>query len=81
MYSLPILIPLYIAFSIRNALISQSGEMSIPVSLVLGGCAIVVIVWTLFFLIYFTKQRTKNPELYEKGFLSELKVGGANNDK
>lgn len=81
MYSLPILIPLYIAFSIRNVLISQSGEMSIPVSMVLVGCAIVVITWTIFFLIYFTKQRTKNPELYEKGFLSEFKVGSANHDK
>lgn len=81
MYSLPILIPLYVAFSTRSALIPKSGEMNIPAVLILGSCAIVVIVWTIFFLLYFTKQRTKNPELYEKGFLSEIKVSGADNDK
>jgi hypothetical protein len=75
MYALPILIPLYMAFSIKDALVSNNGEMSLPVALVQGACAIAVFLWTIFFLLFFTKQRTNNPEL------SELTVGGVKNDK
>jgi len=81
MYALPILIPLYIAFSIKDVLILKNGEISLPVALMLGGCVIVILLWTGFFLLYFTKQRTNNPELYEKGFLSELHISEVKNDK
>lgn len=75
MYVLPMFIPVMGAMAVHKHLISND-QLNVGVALFLGVCGIAGIAWTVWFLLYFTKQRNANPELYEKGFLSELEVRG-----
>ncbi len=74
MYLIPLSLPLYIAVELQDALVSKEGDVIFAVAGILGLCYLAALGWTIFFLIYFTRQRTSNPELYEKGFLSELTI-------
>jgi len=79
MYILPMFIPILIVSSIYESLIVKN-ILNIPVVVLMFVCGIIAVVWTIYFLTYFTKQRNSNPELYEKGFMSELKVNGGSNE-
>lgn len=75
LYFFPLAFFMMIGYEAKNRLFTASNaHMNIPVAILLAICAICVVLWSAFFLIYFTKQRTKNPHLYNKGFLSEFSV-------
>ena len=73
MYLIPLVIPLYIAFTLKDVLILE-GKLNTSIAILLSICCFTAVGWTIFYLIFFTKQRTSNPELYEKGFLSEIRI-------
>lgn len=79
MYILPLSIPIILVMSIYEALMFKN-TVNIPVAIIIGICALVSFAWTIFFLIYFTNQRNTNPDLYEKGFLSELTITGGQHE-
>jgi hypothetical protein len=77
MFVFPLSIPLFIAYETHSRLFDDATDkVNSGVALVIGICALMVIGWAIFFLVYFTKQRTKNPKLYQPGFLEEIPQGG-----
>jgi hypothetical protein len=78
MYLFPLSIPVIIAMSMYDLMIIEN-KINTPVAIIVGICGFLSFFWTLFFLLYFTKQRNSKPELYEKGFMSELSVKGGDN--
>lgn len=69
MFLIPLIIPFYFA---RRALIYifVNNDFNLPIMVGLVTCVVIIILWTLFFLFYFTKERTRNPRLYGKGFVA-----------
>jgi hypothetical protein len=53
-----------------------TNKVNAGAAIIIGICGLFVLGWAIFFLLYFTKQRTKNPQLYRKGFLSDFSVKG-----
>lgn len=74
LYLIPLFIPLYIVSKIWNRLILSNNSINWEIMWTIIICAGVVTIWTTFFLIYFTKIRTKNPRLYGKIFISDFKT-------
>ena len=74
LYLFPICFFLIIGYEAKEHLFVNDTEINIAVATLLGICATCVVIWSVFFLIYFTRQRTKNPQLYNRGFLSEFSV-------
>jgi len=74
MYLLPIILPFYIAVTSLSKLILSDGSINSQLLTIVSVCSVTVLLWTIFFLIYFTKIRTKNPNLYGKTFVSEFRV-------
>jgi len=79
MYILPLSIPVLTAIAFYDTMI-VNGKLDVAVVTIVGVCVIIAFAWTIFFLIYFTNQRNNNPELYQKGFMSELSVKGGDNE-
>lgn len=78
-YALGMFIPIRFAMSLQDSAIAN-GVLNVPVVIAIGVSSLVSFIWSIFFLIYFTNQRNNNPELYEKGFMSELNISGGNNE-
>jgi hypothetical protein len=57
-----------------------NGKLNASVAIIVGICCLIAFLWTVFFLIYFTNQRNKNPELYQKGFMSDVNVKGGEDE-
>jgi len=74
LYLFPLGFFLIIVYEAKDHLFVNDNQINTAVAALLGICAMCVVIWSVFFLIYFTRQRTKNPHLYNKGFLSELSV-------
>ena len=75
LYLLPTAFFLYIAFCVKGKLFNgNTSEINIVVAIILAICGIFVLGWTLFYLLFFTNQRTKNPHLYKKGFMSDYSI-------
>jgi len=73
----PLSIPVFIAYEAHSRLFDDmTSKVNSGAAMVIASCIVVVIGWTTFFLIYFTKQRTKNPHLYRQGFLRDFSVKG-----
>jgi len=64
----------------KNLFIRETNQINLPVAIMLAICALSILLWTGFFLIYFTRQRTKNPHLYDKGFLSHVSIRDKENE-
>lgn len=79
MYIFPLSIPVLTAMSIYEKMF-ENGELNVSVAIIVGICVLLAFFWTIFFLIYFTNQRNKNPELYQKGFMSDISVKGGNDE-
>lgn len=58
----------------KNLFMENACQLNLPAAIILAICALFVFGWTMFFLIYFTRQRTKNPHLYNKGFVDNLDI-------
>ncbi|MEJ1298505.1 MAG: hypothetical protein RPU63_13640 [Candidatus Sedimenticola sp. (ex Thyasira tokunagai)] len=80
MYVLPVSVPVIVALQFYEAMVVGS-QLNIAASIIVLTCGAVAFIWTIFFLIYFTNQRNKNPELYQKGFMSELNVSGESDEQ
>lgn len=75
LYLFPLAFFLLVGYEANKKLfIDKTDEVNGAVAMILAICGIVIVSWTTFFLIYFTKERTKNPHLYNKGFLSNFSV-------
>ena len=72
-------VPVMGAVAVYDHLIVND-RLNVAVAVFMGVCGIAGIAWTVFYFLYFTKQRNDNPELYERGFLSELTVSGGKNE-
>lgn len=59
---------------------SSTNQINFEAAIILAICAFCIIIWTIFYLLYFTKQRTKNPQLYDKGFVSDFSVKDKENE-
>ena len=76
-YVLPLSIPVLIALEAHPRLFDElTNKVNTGAAIVIGSCCLFVVAWSIFFLIYFTKQRTKNPQLYRKGFVTDFSVRG-----
>ena len=77
MFMLPLVIPLIIAYEAHSRLFDGvTNKVNAGAGIALCVCCLFVLGWAIFFLIYFTKQRTKNPQLYRQGFLTDYSVKG-----
>lgn len=75
LYLFPLAFFFLIGYEIKEKLfIDNTDEVNVAAAIILAICSICIVSWTAFFLIYFTKERTKNPNLYNKGFLSDYNV-------
>lgn len=79
MYSLPSALLLTVALGAYESMIVES-RLNGPVAVLVGVCCAALFAWTVFFLTYFTKQRNSNPDLYQRGFMSEYTVGDNTNE-
>jgi len=79
MYILPVAIPVLTAISFYEIMVVD-GVLNVEIAGVVGTCTFLAFAWTVFFLIYFTNQRNNNPELYQKGFMSDLSVKGGDDE-
>jgi len=64
----------------KNLFFKDTNQINLHVAIILAICALSILIWTAFFLIYFTRQRTKNPHLYNKGFLSNVSIRDKENE-
>jgi len=75
LYLFPLAFFLLIGYETSEKLfIDNTDEVNVEAAIILAICGICIVSWTAFFLIYFTKERTKNPHLYKKGFISDYSV-------
>lgn len=73
-YLLPLGFIISIGIEAKKHLFIDGSHLNIPAAIIIGICIVCAILWSIFYLLYFTSQRTKNPKLYNRGFLSEFKV-------
>jgi len=79
MYVCPLSFPAITAMSVYESMIVEN-KLNTPVAVIVAICGLIAFLWTIFFLLFFTKQRNTKPELYEKGFMSELSVKGGSDE-
>lgn len=72
MYLLPLGIPFYIVSMVWKGLIKDDSSVNCGIAITIILCALVVLLWTIYFVFYFTKIRERNPHLYGKGFISGI---------
>jgi hypothetical protein len=68
-YSVPQLTPFYLFYMMSKRLFIHTGAINYPAFIIAVICGAVIIAWNLFFLLFFTKERTKNPHLYGRNFM------------
>jgi len=69
MYSTPLIIPFSLAVAVKDNIFIDKKDINFGVLIIILCCGFVITLWSLFFLLYLTKERTKNPHLYGKGFV------------
>lgn len=69
MYLAPLIIPFGLVTTVWGNIFIDKKEVNFVILKIISSCSAIVIAWTLFFLIYLTRERTKNPKLYGKGFI------------
>lgn len=75
LYLFPLAFFLLVGYeTMKKLFIEKTHEVNVGAAIILVICAICIVSWTVFFLMYFTKERTKNPRLYNKGFLTDFNV-------
>ena len=60
--------------ALQNLFIAETQKVNFDAACILAITIILILAWTLFFILYFTNQRTKNPHLYQKGFMKDFNV-------
>lgn len=77
MYIMPVVVFLAIILVVKDEIvIPDSSEINIAILLLVITLSLLILAWTTFFLIYFTRERTRNPRLYNKGFVSGFEARG-----
>ena len=77
MYVVPVISLLSIILNVKDEIvIPDTSEINIAVLLLVVFLLLLILAWTTFFLIYFTRERTRNPRLYNKGFISGFEARG-----
>ena len=73
----PLSIPLAVVANTYSRLFNDAtNQVNVGAAVIIGICGALVFGWAIFFLLYFTMQRTRNPHLYRKGFLTDFSVKG-----
>ncbi len=75
---------LYLIVRVTSQAFPETCETNLAAVILLGVLVLLLLGWTAWVFSYFTRQRTKNPHLYERGFVSDLTVGvpdGEKNDR
>lgn len=74
-YLVPTFTVVYLLDYLKDKLFtSVAHDINCPIYYLFISLIIKLFLWSIFYLIYFTSQRTKNPHLYEKGFLKDFNV-------
>lgn len=70
LYLIPTSLLSYFALNCWKKLFLENGNINYGACIIFIALILSIIIWTIFYLIYFTHHRTKNPRLYGKGFVN-----------
>ena len=74
MYLVPQLIPFSLFYVFQSHFFLNEKDINYPVLIIISVYAIFIISWNLFFLLYFTKERTQYPHLYGRYFVTGFDI-------